>query len=238
MPQEDDGRRQKRTQREKFEEKLKAQEAARFKTVQEKIQAAIQNNPDMAKLANNILVDVTPEGLRIQVIDQEGASMFPSGSARMFQKTKELFSTVADIIKTVPNNISVRGHTDSSTYGAGASYTNWELSADRANSSRQVLMEAGIPEPKVFNVQGKSDTEHLFPSDPLDPRNRRVSIILLNEDFSSLPLPPGMAEATPSGQQSEDVQFLEDLYDGQINNAPATDNTPLYNKSQGTVEFP
>lgn len=240
VPKEDDGRRQKKSQREKFEEKLKAQEQARFKTVQERIKEAIQKSPEMAKLANNILMDVTPEGLRIQIIDQEGESMFPSGSARMFQKTEELFETVADIIKSVPNDISVRGHTDSVSYGAGATYTNWELSADRANSSRQVLMSSGIPEDKIFNVQGKADTEHLFPSDPLDPRNRRVSVILLSEDFSKIPSPPGMEEDTNSDQQSlEDVKFLEDLYDGQIDNAPAGNgDQPLYNKSQGNVEFP
>jgi len=234
VPKDDDGRRRKKSQREKFEAKLKAQEQARFKKVEEQIKAAIQNNPDMAKLANNLLIDVTPEGLRIQIIDQEGESMFPSGSARMYQKTEQLLEMVADIIRTVPNDISVRGHTDSVGYGAKASYTNWELSADRANSSRRVLMDANIPENKIFNVQGKSDREHLFPSDPTDPRNRRVSIILLNEDFSKIPLPPGMEEETESPE--EDLNFSEDLEENIEPIAPPASD--LYNKSHGNVEFP
>ena len=227
----------KKSQREKFEEKLKAQERARFKTVEEKIRAALKENPEMAKLSNNVLIDMTPEGLRIQIVDQEGESMFPSGSARMFQKTKELFSTVSEIIKTVPNDISIRGHTDSVSYGEGATYTNWELSADRANSSREVLMEAGIPEDKIYNVQGKADNEHLFPSDPLDPRNRRVSIILLNEDFSNVPLPPGVEEeSTPQG--NEDLNFSEDLVEEGTPEPSEDEINNLYNKSQGSVEFP
>jgi chemotaxis protein MotB len=232
--QKDEGRRSKKTQHEKFIEKLKAQEQARFKKVEEQIKEAIKNNPEMAKLANNIMIDMTSEGLRIQLVDQEGESMFPSGSAKMFQKTKELLATVAEVIQTVPNDLSIRGHTDSVSYGEGAEYTNWELSSDRANASRRVMLEVGIPKDKVANVQGKADTDHLFPENPNDPRNRRVSIILLNEDFSSVPLPPGMAEEESA---EEDIQFSEDPLIEEEKAEPV-DATPLYNKSQGNVNFP
>ncbi|MCB9964066.1 MAG: flagellar motor protein MotB [Rhodospirillales bacterium] len=236
VPKQDTGQRKNKSAREKFVEKLKAQEQARFKSIEEQIKQAIQSNPEMAKLAQNIIIDMTSEGLRIQMVDQEGASMFPSGSARMFQKTEGLLGMVADIIRTVPNDISVRGHTDSQKYSPGAEYTNWELSADRANSSRRVLLEHSIPEEKVANVQGKADTEHLFPDTPLDPRNRRVSIILLNEDFSKIPLPPGM-EDDPAPEEENGVTFSEEAPEP-TTTAPPLNPAPRYNKSSGNVHFP
>ncbi len=236
-PKTDDGKRtRKKTQREKFEEKLKAKEQQRFKDIEKQIRNAMQRSAELIKLANNVLIDITPEGLRIQIIDQDGASMFPSGSASMFQKTKDLFTTVAEVIKGVPNDISIRGHTDSVSYGAGAKYTNWELSADRANATRQVLMDASIPEDKVFNVQGKADTDHLFPNDPKDARNRRVSIILLNEDFTDIPSPPGMIDDEIT-EADEPVNFSDDLYEEEEAPMPSS-NEGLYNKSQGNVQFP
>jgi len=105
--------------------------------------------------------------------------MFPVGSAKMYDETFMLISKVSAIINQMPQKISVRGHTDSLKYGDNASYDNWNLSADRANSSRQALVKSGMPPERISNVAGKADTEHLFPEDPNSPQNRRISIILL-----------------------------------------------------------
>src|SRR5690606_196861 len=113
----------------------------------------------------------TPEGLRIQVVDRDGQPMFPSGSAQMYEKTEKLMAKVAEVIRKMPNEISVRGHTDSVPYSRGASYTNWELSTDRANSSRRVLIANGFPEKRINNVLGKADKDHLVGGKPNDPRN-------------------------------------------------------------------
>jgi chemotaxis protein MotB len=226
-----DGKRAKKTKREQFIEKLKKQEEIKFREAADKIKQAIENNPDLAELAKNLIIDITPEGLRIQLVDQSGKTMFPSGSARMFEHTQNLLSQVADIAMTLPNDISVRGHTDGVPYRASSDYSNWELSSDRANASRRGLIENGIPEDRISNVQGKADTEHLFPENPTDPRNRRISIILLNQDFSNVALPPGM-----DGDAEVEEEYGEE--DGEEAYEPVTEPETLYNKSQGSVVFP
>ncbi len=163
---------------------LEAQEQAEFQKAKEAIENAIKDNPELADLAENLLIDMTPEGLRIQVVDAEGKPMFPSGSARMYEKTKKLMDQVGKAINALPNEISVRGHTDSIPYGSGGDYTNWELSTDRANASRRVLQETGIKAERLNNVVGKADTEHLLPKDPTNARNRRISILLLREEIT------------------------------------------------------
>lgn len=160
-----------------------AQEAEQeaFDAVAEEIKQAIQEDPAMADLTNNLLIDETPEGLRIQIVDQEGKSMFPSGSARMFAKMQELLAKLAPIIKDAPNQLSIRGHTDSIPYRGRDGYSNWELSADRANSTRKVLLEAGYPKEKLDDVVGKADTDPKEPENPSAASNRRISLILIKE---------------------------------------------------------
>lgn len=166
---------------EELEELLRSSEEKRFAEAQEALQKAIDENEELKGLDENLMIDMTPEGLRIQILDQEGKPMFPIGSAEMFGYTKELMKTVAGVIKTMPNDISIRGHTDSYQYAPNARYTNWELSADRANSSRRVLMNSGVESVRIADVMGKADQDHMFPETPLDPRNRRISIIMLHE---------------------------------------------------------
>ena len=115
----------------------------------------------MAK--NALKIDMTPEGLRIQIIDQEGKPLFASGSATPLLHTKKLLKKVSSVIQKLPNEISVRGHTDSVPYGVNNNYSNWELSADRANASRRELLKGGMPAPRLNNVVGKADTDHFFP---------------------------------------------------------------------------
>ncbi|MDB5478126.1 MAG: ompA family protein [Alphaproteobacteria bacterium] len=163
-------------------EKMKAEEEQQqFEKAMKDIKAAIQNDAELKELAKNLIVDMTPEGLRIQIVDQQGRSMFPLGSAQMYDQTYQLISKVSTIINKLPQKISIRGHTDSVPYGTSANYDNWNLSADRANASRQALMKAGLPAGRISNVAGKADTEQLFPKDPTSPQNRRISIILMRE---------------------------------------------------------
>jgi chemotaxis protein MotB len=215
---------------EKAKEELRKQEEKRFEEAKKQIEEAIQKNPDLSALAKNLLIDMTPEGLRIQVVDQDGKPMFPSGSAQMFDYTKKLIMQVATVIQKLPNEISVRGHTDSVPYGKDASYTNWELSADRANSSRRVLIEGGFPVARLNNVVGKADTDHLDPKNPAAPINRRISIILLKEELTNPDFDKKAAEAAKAASDE----------DGNDNdsNAPAGVPVGTFKKTQGAVEFP
>jgi len=198
-------------------------EQKRFEKAAEKIKKAINENPKLAKLKDNIIIDVTPEGLRIQIVDQEDESMFPSGSANMFNKTKELLSVITQIVIDMPNEVSIRGHTDSTRYAKGAKYTNWELSADRANASRRVMLESAMPVERLHDVMGKADTEPLIIDDPLDPRNRRITLILLKESITN-PAP-----------DNDDEEYIDD--ENIIIDEPAETVNP-YKRTPGAVEFP
>lgn len=164
-----------------FEKMKTAEEERQFEKAMQDIKATIKNDSELKELAKNLIVDMTPEGLRIQIVDQQGRSMFPSGQAQMYDETYKLISKVQTIISKLPQKISLRGHTDSIPYGASATYDNWNLSADRANAARQALVKAGLAPTRIYNVAGKADTEHLFPKDPTNPQNRRISIILMRE---------------------------------------------------------
>jgi chemotaxis protein MotB len=172
--------------------RLAEQEQETFRNTASALRQAIQESPDHAEMARHIVVDMTPEGLRIQLVDQELVSMFPSGSASMNEKARKLMQTVAKIVARLPNALSITGHTDAQPYRREGDYSNWELSADRANASRRALMEAGIPAARMSYVSGKAEREPLFPDNPLNPSNRRISIVLLRETGVA----PGSIEPT------------------------------------------
>ncbi len=140
----------------------------------------IDQNAALKPFADQILMDRTAEGLRIQVIDKESVSMFPSGSAALLPFSTAILQELAAIIRTVPNRISISGHTDGRPYNKNG-YGNWELSADRANAARRALIAGGVPEEKIGRVVGLSAFALLDPKHPDSPVNRRISIIVLNE---------------------------------------------------------
>ncbi|MCD8496791.1 MAG: OmpA family protein [Alphaproteobacteria bacterium] len=216
--------------KERAKEKKRQEEQKKFDEAAQKIKQAIQQSPELAQLAKNLIIDMTPEGLRIQIVDQDGEPMFPSGSAQMFDKTKQLMEKISEIIKPMPNEISVRGHTDSVPYGPGASYTNWELSADRANASRRVILGSGLPSERLNNVVGKADTEHLFADDPKDARNRRISIILLKEELTN----PESYENLEGEELPDDEGMETEAPDA----APAGPPVGTFRRTPGKVEFP
>lgn len=212
---------------EKAKQELRKQEEARFKEAEKKIKEAIEADPQLKELAKNLIVDMTPEGLRIQIVDSEGKPMFASGSAEMFDYTRKLIEQVEKVIQTLPNELSIRGHTDSVPYAAGAKYTNWELSSDRANAARRVMLETGLPATRVNNVVGKADTDHLVPDKPTDAKNRRISIILLKEELTNPDFDKKAAEeAGENGAAAEDVPGMPEIPIG------------TFKKTPGKVEFP
>ncbi len=178
-----------------FKEKLAEREQQRFEKAKEMLQNAVSGIPELKKYQGSMLVDNTPDGLRIQLTDQEGLAMFPSGSSAMYGYTRALLELVARVVNQLPNKISISGYTDSIPFHDPSGYTNWELSADRALASRRALVAAGVPDSRIDRVVGRADTDPLVKNDPKAPRNRRISIILLrNADLAPPPaVAPGQA---------------------------------------------
>jgi chemotaxis protein MotB len=152
--------------------------AATFASAEASLRQALQDLPDYAELSKNIIIDSDEDGLNIQLVDQEGRAMFSGSSAEPLPRTQHLLNTVAKVIDRLPNQITISGHTDSAP-AQRAGYSNWELSADRANAARRILDKAGIESDRVFQVSGKGDREPLYPDDPDLPANRRISITLM-----------------------------------------------------------
>lgn len=162
-------------------EQMDREDEKAFRSTEEAIRQAVESVPELHELAKNLMIDMTPEGLRIQIVDQAGQPMFASGSAAPLPAATKLLALISGSIKELPNQISVRGHTDSASYGKDAAYTNWELSTDRANASRRALLANGLNLSRFEDVQGRADREPLVTEDPANPRNRRVSILLLKQ---------------------------------------------------------
>jgi chemotaxis protein MotB len=166
---------------EEAEKAVAANEQKHLEQIKEDINNAIREDPELKELEKNLKIDQTEDGIRIQLLDQEKISMFPSGSAAMNPRSRELLEKVAEVVKTLPNKIEISGHTDAKPYVGGDNYTNWELSADRANASRRVLVGAGISPDRLTMIKGRADTDPFVKTDPFDPQNRRISIVLLRE---------------------------------------------------------
>ncbi|MCW8915620.1 MAG: OmpA family protein [Magnetovibrio sp.] len=163
------------------EEAKKQAEQEQFEKAEEDLKEALETLPEFAQLAQSLMVDNTPEGLRIQVVDQDGLSMFPSGSASMYEHTERVLGLVLTIINKMPQDLAISGHTDAVPMGGGpaAAYTNWELSSDRANAARRYLLRNGVPENRIARVVGRAAKEPLLPDNPTDAKNRRLSIVLM-----------------------------------------------------------
>lgn len=165
---------------------LALREDAEFEKAEMSIRQALQDMPDLAELSKHVIMEITPEGLRIQLVDQEGRSMFAPGSAQPLPRAERLLQAISGTILELPNRISISGHTDGAP-PPRSGYSNWELSSDRANAARRILMGSQVPADRIYQVAGKADSEPLFPDDPTLPGNRRISITLLRE---SPVLPP------------------------------------------------
>jgi chemotaxis protein MotB len=156
---------------------LERREKAAFQQAADQIRDAVRNDPELADLARQLAIDMTPEGLRIQLLDEEHQPMFPSGSADVNDRARLLLRKIAPVLARLPQKLSITGHTDASPY-RGADRTNWELSAERANATRRLLVEAGLPEDRFNQVAGRADRDPLLPADPLAAANRRIAIVV------------------------------------------------------------
>ncbi len=155
-----------------------AAEQKRLERAAEEVRRAITGDPSLAAFAKQIAVDVTPDGLRIQLLDQENRAMFATGSAVPNEEARLLITKITPILLKLPGQVSIQGHTDAAPY-PGPERTNWDLSAERANAARRMLTEAGLPDARVQDVTGYADHKLLLPAQPLAPANRRIAITVL-----------------------------------------------------------
>lgn len=163
-------------------EAFEKQELKKLQALKEKIEKAIETNPILKKFKNQILIDLTSEGLRIQIVDEKNRPMFDLGSDYLKSYTVQILQEIGIMLNEVPNRISLSGHTDAMPYSSGEKgYSNWELSADRANSSRRELVAGGMAESKILRVVGLSSAVMLDDQDHNNPINRRISLIVLNK---------------------------------------------------------
>lgn len=180
------------------------QDAKKMAALSAKISAVITNTPKLSEFSSQIRLETTPDGLRIQIIDDQKRPMFDTGSAIVKPYMRDILREIGAALAGVENKISLDGHTDRASYGnRERGYSNWELSADRANASRRELLAGGLPEDKVGRVMGLSSSVLLEPDNPLSPSNRRISIIVMTREAeerllggAGRPLPP--PESQPS----------------------------------------
>ena len=164
-----------------MQKQLAEREEKNFEEAKTALEKALQDSPELQGLSKNLMIDETPEGLRIQLVDQDKSAMFPVGSSSMAEPAKKLMGLVEQVIQKLPNKISITGHTDSTQYAIGNRYGNWELSADRANATRREFVANGFSPDRLSRIVGTADKEPLENIDPAAPQNRRMSIVLLRD---------------------------------------------------------
>jgi chemotaxis protein MotB len=153
------------------------------------LRQALQDMPELTEISKHIMFEETSQGLNLEIVDQDGRSMFADGSKVPYERTRRLVQKLAAPLKATPLRVSIVGHTSAGFLPARGDYGAFDLSADRANAVRQILEREGLPPAHIFAVSGKADTQPLFPDDPSLSANRRVTITLMREDP---PLPPGL----------------------------------------------
>ena len=154
---------------------------AQLNAAADRIRQAIQEVPELAEHRDQIVVEQTPDGMRIQLVDKDRRSMFPDGSDQPYDYARLLIEQIGDVIEDLPNRVAIDGHTDGGDMDETDAYTDWELSADRANAARRVLSAMGVTPDRFSQVSGKANTEPMFPDSPLRPENRRITILVLRE---------------------------------------------------------
>jgi chemotaxis protein MotB len=161
----------------------------RFALASASLRQALQDMPELTEISKHIMIEETKEGLNIEIVDQNGRSMFPEGSKEPYERTRRLIQRLAGPLKAMSFRIAITGHTAASKVPPNVAYGPWELSADRASVIRKQLEADGVPGANFFMVAGKADTQPLFPDDPFVAANRRVTITLMREEP---PVPPDL----------------------------------------------
>ena len=164
------------------QEQIRA-EVARLEDLKQEIQQKLQSNEKLKDLSSQIRLDMTRDGLRIQIVDDQNRPMFASGSAQIAPYMKDLLREIGSVLTEVPNRLTLEGHTDAQPFpGGDRGYSNWELSSDRANASRRELIAGGLSDDRVLRVQGLASSQPFDDKDPFAPANRRISIIVMNRE--------------------------------------------------------
>lgn len=167
---------------EELRKEYEKREKERLQDLKRRLEGIIEGNLMLRQFKNQLLLEVTPEGLRIQIIDELNRPMFDTSSSQLKPYTREILQEIGKVLNSVPNRLSLTGHTDASRYSGGdKGFSNWELSADRANSSRRELIVGGMEESKVLRIVGRASTSLFDKNDPLNAANRRISILVLNK---------------------------------------------------------
>jgi len=195
------------------------QNTKRLEELKQKLEAEIKAKKELENLSKQIEITITPEGLRIELIEDKNGTFCQSGSAQLSASGQELLSLLAAELKTLPNQLLIEGHTDAAQYSTDANYSNWELSADRANSARRLLQQDGVRRDQVTQVRGFADQMLRVQSNPYDPSNRRITILVKNQDNAQ---PPELAHAAiVDGDSSGAVPG-----EGALPTAPKTQSRP------------
>ncbi len=186
------------------------EEQSRLDELEASIRSLIESKPELAAFKDQIQLQKTPDGLSILIVDNQNRPMFDTGSALVKPHMREILQTIGKAMGKVENRITLSGHTDATPYGNGdRGYSNWELSADRANATRRELVAGGLPDDKLVRVEGLASSRLLFPQRPNDPANRRISIVIMTREAEERMLPapgapqpvkpePEAAAATPA----------------------------------------
>ncbi|OIN92482.1 MAG: flagellar motor protein MotB [Comamonadaceae bacterium CG1_02_60_18] len=172
------------------------QDAQKLAQISAKISGIISGTPKLAEFSDQIKLAITPDGLQIQIVDDQKRPMFDSGSASVKPYMREILQLIGEALVDVDNKISMEGHTDKTPYGSGVrGYSNWELSADRANATRRELVAVGLPDEKMARVMGLASSVLFDPENPTSPSNRRISITVLTREAEERLLGPRPAQA-------------------------------------------
>jgi chemotaxis protein MotB len=201
------------------DEERKAQEKAQLESLMQELQEAIGKSQALEPFKDQLLLDLTPDGLRIQIVDKQNRPMFDMGSARLKDYTGGILHELAQFINQVPNHISITGHTDITAYNNTRGYGNWELSADRANAARRALIDGGMADDKVSRVVGLASSVLFDKTQPENPINRRISIVVMTHDAEEALLGEG-AQPLAVGPVLPDA-------DTKMPDAPGTDAAVL-----------
>lgn len=203
-------------------------EKDRLESLMEELKKAIEASQALKPFKDQLLLDITPEGLRIQIVDKENRPMFDSGSAELKSYTKKILHELAKTINTVPNRVSLTGHTDAARFVGRENYSNWELSADRANASRRELVVGGLAGQKIIKVVGLSSIVLFNKIDPRSPVNRRIAIIVMNKAAEEAIL----NDVTPVSSAEEADQVISGAED--VEGVPVFEREPVV--SQETTD--
>ncbi len=183
----------------------------RLESLLEELKKAIDASQALKPFKDQLLLDISPEGLRLQIVDKENRPMFDVGSANLQSYTRQILHEISKIIAVVPNHISIAGHTDARAYASGADFGNWELSSDRANACRRELVRGGVGEEKIARVVGLASTALFDKSNPLSPINRRISIVVMNKETEEAMLEKEKVEKRISSGDAVTADTIESV---------------------------